>query len=124
MQFVELLTDDAVLAELGTRIARHRLERNLTQEDLAERAGVGRATLQRLEEGRSVQATSLIRVLRALGLLGGLDAAVPERVVMPISEVDRARTPRQRARRSSPGSRDDGRRTERWTWGDEPGSTQ
>lgn len=121
MQFTELLTDDAVLEEFGTRIARHRLERNLTQEDLAERAGVGRATLQRLEEGRSVQATSLVKVLRALGLLGGLDAAVPERVVMPISEVDRARTPRQRARRSS---RDDGRRTERWTWGDEPDSTQ
>ena len=124
MHFLELLTDDAVLEELGTRIARHRLERNLTQEDLAERAGVGRATLQRLEEGRSVQATSLVRVLRALGLLGGLDATVPERVVMPISEVDRARRPRQRARRSSPGSRDDGRQTERWTWGDEPGSTQ
>jgi transcriptional regulator with XRE-family HTH domain len=115
MRFDELLTDDAVLTELGARLARHRLERNLTQAELADRAGIGRATLQRLEDGRSVQATSLVKVLRTLGLIGGLDAVVPERVVMPIAEVDRARKRRERARPARNQSAARGQ----WVWGDE-----
>ena len=69
MRITENLTDDAVLAELGARLARWRLEKNLTQAELSDRAGVGRRTIQRLEAGESVQVTSLVRVLRVMGLL-------------------------------------------------------
>ena len=67
------LTDEAALAELGHRLARYRLDRNLTQQALAKEAGIHKNTLVRLEGGGSTQSKSLIRVLRALGLLENLD---------------------------------------------------
>lgn len=88
-----------MLAELGRRLEQQRLARNVTQQELADAAGVGRATLQRLERGRSVQATSLVRVLRALDLLAGLDALVPESLVSPIAELERERRRLRRASR-------------------------
>lgn len=70
------LTDSATLEAIGQRIARHRLDQNLTQAQLSEEAGVSKRTLVRLESGESTQVTNLLRVLRALGLLN-LDSIVP-----------------------------------------------
>jgi len=114
------LTDGAVLRELGRRLEAHRLERNLTQVELGDRAGVGRSTVQKLERGGTVQAISLVKILRALELLGEFDAAIPERIELPVMELERIRRPRQRARQRArkPGGR--GRPQEPWTWGDEP----
>jgi transcriptional regulator with XRE-family HTH domain len=87
----------AVLEELGARIERLRLQRNQTQADLADAAGVGTATLQRLETGANANLTTVIQVLRALNHLGDLDAIVPDVEVSPF-EISRARTtPRKRA---------------------------
>jgi transcriptional regulator with XRE-family HTH domain len=99
MQLDELMTDAAVLTELGRRLTRHRLERNLTQAQLATEAGVGQATVQRAERGESVQMTSMIKLLRTLGLLGGLDVAIPESIDLPIAQLEREQ--RKRRRRAS-----------------------
>ena len=119
MRLDELLTDSAVLTELGRRLARHRLERNWTQAELAAEAGVGQATVQRAERGESVQMTSMIKLLRALELLGGLDAAIPETIDLPIARLEREqRRVRQRASGGRrPGAEPSG---EPWTWGDRP----
>lgn len=120
MRFEELHTTDAVLVEIGRRLARHRVERNLTQTETADAAGVGRATLQRMESGRSVQMTSMVKVLRQLDLLDGLDAAVPESVELPIARLEREQQrPRQRASGARSDSVDRGA-VKPWTWGDEP----
>jgi transcriptional regulator with XRE-family HTH domain len=113
------LTDDVLLAELGERLARQRIAHGMTQPQLAEAAGVGRATLQRLERGESVQLTSLVRVLRSLDLLGALDALVPETAISPLAELERARrSPRRRVRETDAADP----AAEPWTWGDdEPG---
>lgn len=119
MQISEQLTDDAVLAELGARLARARLERNLTQQKLAQEAGVERKAVLRLEAGDPVMATSLIRVLRALGLLGVLDRLVPEQGPSPIELLELHGKERQRAsgkRRVHPGEGDG---AAPWRWGDE-----
>src|ERR1700679_4086422 len=102
MNIEELMTDDAVLAELGRRLARHRLERNWTPAEMAAEAGLGQATVQRAERGESVQMTSMVKLLRTLGLLGALDAAVPESIVLPIAQLERAQ--RGVRRRASGGS--------------------
>jgi len=115
MHFDNDLTTSAVLAELGARLARQRLERDLTQDELATEAGVGRATLQRLESGQSVQLTSLVRLLRVLGLLDGLDAVVPEPVPSPIERLKMQGRRRQRAT----GRRDEPAPEGTWTWGDD-----
>ena len=120
MQLIDLTTDRAVLAELGARLERHRVERDLTQEQLAELAGVGRATLQRVERGESVQMTSMVKLLRALDLLGALDAAVPERIELPIAQLEREQRRRTRQRASGRRGRPpkQGKR-QPWSWGDE-----
>ncbi|MEX0972728.1 MAG: helix-turn-helix transcriptional regulator [Solirubrobacterales bacterium] len=94
------LTDAAVLDQLGSRLKRTRLQHNLTQRRLAEEAGVSLATVRNLEDGRPSQLVTLIRVLRVLGLLGGLERAVPEPPPSPVEELRLRGRERQRA--SSP----------------------
>ncbi|MDR2462361.1 MAG: helix-turn-helix domain-containing protein [Verrucomicrobiales bacterium] len=76
-------TDDAILNELGGRFTRVRLERNLTQAQLAEQAGVAKRTVERLENGEvGVRLWGFLRICRALGLVERLDALLPE-MAMP-----------------------------------------
>lgn len=109
------LTDRKVLADLGDRLARHRLDRNLTQDQLAREAGVSKRTVIRLEKGESSQLPNLVRVLRALGLLGNLDALVPAPLTSPLAQLKSRAKERRRAspatKKPGPGSK--------WTWGDE-----
>jgi len=123
MMLGELQSNDAVLAELGRRLERQRLARNLTQQQLAEQAGIGRATLQRFERGESVQTTSMIKLLRALDLLQSLDSALPQATERPILQLERERLrkPRRRARSSGRTPLQPAERP--WRWGEEPEAT-
>lgn len=87
----------AVLVEIGRRIERLRLQRNQTQADLAEAAGIGVATLQRLETGANANLTTLIQVLRALNHLSDLDALLPDIEVSPFEVSGSGGRPRRRA---------------------------
>jgi len=122
MHFDELTTDAAVLAELGRRLERHRVERNWTQAEMADQAGIGRATLQRAERGESVQMTSMIKLLRVLGLLPALDVAIPEAINLPIAQLERAQRKTRRRARGSRGGPPARSADEPWRWGDEPGA--
>lgn len=90
----------AILQELGSRIERLRLQRNQTLADLAEAAGVGPATLQRLETGKNANLKTLIQVLRALNHLGDLDNIIPDVEVSPFEISGTRKTPRKRASKS------------------------
>ena len=115
MRLSSRASDHAALQALGRRLARHRLNRNLTQAALAAQAGVSTLTVQRIEQGRSSQAANLIRILRALGLLDNLDALVPEPPVSPIQQAWMGGRIRRRAssRSGQPEPPAD------WSWGDE-----
>jgi hypothetical protein len=62
-----------------------------------------------------VQTLSLVKVLRALELLDGLDVALPASVVLPLAELERER---RRGRKRARGRGDE--QTPPWRWGDEP----
>jgi putative transcriptional regulator len=115
-------TDKVVLRELGERLARTRLERNLSQQSLADEAGVSKRTVERLEAGEGVKSSSLVRVLRALGLLEALDRLVPEPLPSPIERL--ALQGRRRRRAGSPRSDRQGDPPAPWRWGDEPADTE
>jgi len=110
-------SDDAVLTELGTRLSRTRLERNISQAQLAQEAGLSKNTVERLEAGKSVKLASFIRILRALGQLEMLDRLLPEPLPSPIQRVQLQGRRRQRAtgrrERPQPGEQAP------WRWGDE-----
>lgn len=114
MVITKLQTDDAILAELGKRIARYRVDNQVTQADLAEQAGVSKRTVERIEAGASAQMSTIIRILRVLELLPGLDQLVPEPGPRPMDLLKRKGKVRQRA--------SSGRRTagsdKKWSWDD------
>lgn len=105
-------TDRNVLLEIGTRLEQIRLNKNLTRIDLAEQSGVSKNTIERLETGKSVQMTSLIRICRALGILNRFEKVFPQPTVSPIALLNLQGKSRRRAssRRSKVAAK--------WTWGD------
>jgi len=116
MKISEFLTDDVVLAEIGERIARCRLDLQLTQAAVAEQAGVSKRTLERIEAGASAQMSSIIRILRALNLLLGLDRMIPEPRSRPMDLLKR----KGKVRRRASSQRHSDLSDVPWSWDDEP----
>ena len=106
------LTDEAILAELGARLARRRIELQLTQAALAEQAGVAKRTVERIESGASAQLASVIRLLRVLELLPALEQLVPAAVPGPMELLRHHGKARQRA----PSRREGQIPDKPWTW--------
>jgi len=92
-----LLTDQAIMDEIGQRLAQRRIDSDLTQSELARQAGVGRSTVERLEAGHSTQMSSFIRVLRVLNLLEAFFKLFPEPGLHPMDLVKAQGKIRQRA---------------------------
>lgn len=84
--------------EIGQRIARLRLSRNITQATLAKSSGISPRTLRRMEAGQPVSLENFLRVAIVLKLADGLLAAVPSYDVRPMERVERGRKERLRAR--------------------------
>ena len=107
--------DDAVLEELGRRLGQRRIALRLTQAELAREAGVSKRTIERIEAGAATQSLNLIRILRVLDLLPGLDRLIPETGPRPMDLLKLKGKARKRAssRRSAHPSGDG------WSWGDE-----
>lgn len=74
-----------------------RLDLGLTQSQLAEQAGVAKRTLERIEAGGSTKMSSIIRILRVLDLVQGLNLLVPEIQARPMDLLKRKGKIRQRA---------------------------
>jgi len=108
-------TDEAILRELGKRLAVARLGNNLTQVQLAEQAGVSKSTVQRLELGAAAtQLSGFVRVCRVLGLVERFEALVPEEAVSPMEQLKLQGRKRQRASGKAAGSGE----PKKWTWGE------
>ena len=98
MKITKQATDEAILSELGGRLAQVRLERNLTQAQLAGQAGVSKRTVERLESGAvATQLSGFIRVCRVLNLVERFDLLVPEPVPSPVAQLKLQGRKRQRA---------------------------
>lgn len=107
-------SDSAVLQQLGGRLLQYRLNQNMTQAALAKEAGVSARTINRLEHGHSTQLSNLIRILRGLGLLGNMDALIPEPAISPMQQMKLHGKKRQRA-----SSAKEKGTPEVWSWGED-----
>ena len=85
--------------KLGSQLRLLRLDQNLRQETLAQRAGVSLNSLKRLELGRGSTTHTILSVLRALGREGWLETIAPVATINPLT-MTRAAKPRQRARKA------------------------
>ena len=112
------LTERDLADEIGSRLAKIRLSRNIKQDTLAASAGVSVRTLRRIEAGRPTTFDNFLRVARALELDDHLLTAIPSHDIRPIERVDSRRgTERQRARPKKPAPRQG--RPDRGFWGDD-----
>lgn len=66
------LSDTAIVMQIAEYIKQTRLNKNKTQQQLADEAGINRTTLTQLEKGGNFSILTLIQVLRALGELNRL----------------------------------------------------
>ena len=113
MRISKELNDKAVLEELGERLARARIQHDLTQAELAEKTGVSKRTVERLESGEvASQLSALLRVCRALDLIDRFDALLPEAALGPMAQLKTKGRERQRAKRKRAAAV-----SKKWTWG-------
>lgn len=116
MKISNQVVDELILRELGERLARVRLERNLTQAGLAEQAGVSKRTVERMEAGGVTQLVNLVRVCRALDLLERFEMLIPEPVASPVAQLKLRGKERQRASSAKATTTPAGK----WQWDDKP----
>ncbi len=93
------MSDKAILAEIGVRLKRRRLNRNLTQQEVAEQAGLTRMTVGEFERGASSSMLTLVRILRVLEALDELESFLPDTGPSPLQLAKLHGRQRQRASR-------------------------
>lgn len=118
MTIQSVSTNETIFRELGTRVQQFRIGEGLSQQQLAERAGVTRKTLTNLEGGAPVSFETYLNVLRALGLLGNLNILVPEHQEKPTDVLAELTPNKKRASRKRNRERSE-TTANTWKWGDE-----
>jgi transcriptional regulator with XRE-family HTH domain len=91
------MSDRAILREIGRRLKRKRLEKNLSQQRVAELAGLNRTTIRDIERGTPFGALTLVQVLRALGALEELNSFLPDPGISPLQLAKMKGKERRRA---------------------------
>ncbi len=97
MSKLPVQTPTEIVEDLGRRIRARRLDANLTQAYLADKAAVSRRAVVQLEAGGGSTLHTLASVLKALGLEEELTHLVPAPTVSPMAMLRLARRQRKRA---------------------------
>lgn len=82
-------SDIEIVQMLGARFRRYRIALDLTQAELAEKAGVSKLTIHKFESGSAgnVSMQTLISLLRYTGLIENFDALIPDVPESPYSTI-------------------------------------
>lgn len=116
-KITDAMSVDALQVELGRRLADWRIAKHYTQAQLADLAGVSRATLQRLEAGQGGELRTFLSVLMALNRAPALEALLPEVGLSPMDMLKLSGKKRKRVRAPKKPKPDAPRGG--WKWGDE-----
>lgn len=91
------MSDEGIIRELGKRIKQARLNKNLSQQDIANRTGLNRSRISLIEGGEPSSMQSFIAILRAVDELDNIDSFLAEPPVSPIQMMKLTKKKRQRA---------------------------
>jgi putative transcriptional regulator len=110
---IDEATLGAILAGLGQRLRRARLDANLTQAALATRAGVSLKTVRNAEDGQNISVETLVLLLQGVGRQQDLERLLASEGPSPVELAERQGRARQRAsgRRAR-----DASATDTWQW--------
>jgi len=87
MKLSEFVPEDEILKEFAKRLARIRKAQGYSQTEFAKEAGIGVATLRRIEGGQDSQFETWLKILKALNRVAALDALLPETFNSPMAEA-------------------------------------
>lgn len=79
------LSDKSVLTEIGNFITQKRIQQQITQAELAEKAALSRSTVSLMERGESISLNNLLKILRILDSLYALQSFVVREKKSPIA---------------------------------------
>ena len=91
------MSDPAILEEIGQRLKAFRLQKNITQEEMAQKIGVNRVTIGEIEKGRPSSLLTFIQLLRGLDKLDLLSNISTVPTISPIQMAKLQKKSRQRA---------------------------
>jgi transcriptional regulator with XRE-family HTH domain len=92
-----VMTDAAIIKEIGKSLRQIRLNKNISQNKLSQTSGVDRATIYRMESGRAITLLSLVQILRALDKLEILNIFKQEPEISPIKLLELQEKQRKKA---------------------------
>ena len=101
LSYISSLSDTAILREVGEFVKTRRIDQNLPQNDVAERAAISRSTLSLLERGENIALANLLKVLRVLESLYVFDRFRITETISPIQLAKEDEKKRKRASRTS-----------------------
>ena len=78
------MADPAIVKEICQSLRQMRLNKNLSQQKLADLSGVNRTTISRMEAGRAATLLTVVQVLRALDKLDILNTFRQEPEISPV----------------------------------------
>ncbi len=93
------MADPVIVKEICSNLRQMRLNKNLSQAELAQKAGLNRVTISRMEAGRAATLLTVVQVLRALDKLDVLDMFQEESEISPLELLKLQGKKRQRASR-------------------------
>ncbi len=84
---IKAMSNSEIVRELGRRFKDYRLSCRMTQEEAAQKAGIGLVTLRNFENGKAynITMTNFLALLRTVGQLEQVEEVLPE---IPISPYD------------------------------------
>lgn len=96
------LTDKAILVQVGLKLKEIRIEKNISQGELAKASGLSAFSISQMENGHNTSILSLVMVLRALNKLEILDEILKDKPISPIalSEYAKKHPKKKRAYKS------------------------
>jgi transcriptional regulator with XRE-family HTH domain len=103
MDDIYMLADTIILEKIGIRLRQVRLKQNITQQSLAEAAGVSLSSVKKIEKGEIGSFDSLLRLLRTLGLLDVLQPLVEEEQLSPNEYYELVHSAKTKARKRAAG---------------------
>jgi DNA-binding XRE family transcriptional regulator len=96
MEFTNI-SDQHIINEITNRVKQQRLNLNMTQSELAKKAGLHVQTIKNFELGKSTKLKTFIQILRVFGALNSLDKLLPETGISPVELLKLKGKVRERA---------------------------
>lgn len=99
------------ISELGNRIKLYRISKEMSQQDIADKMGISKRSVARLEQGNSVQIETLFKILFALDIGDNIEMLVPDQTKRPSYYLKKQDNTSKRVRKKN--------EKKQFKWGDE-----